>query len=357
MYVRFNDIRPSPKYASEIDDAYSRVMRSGNYILGNEVEAFEHEFAEYIGVKHCIGVGNGFDALQIALSSVGIGSPAENVLVPANAPLPTWMAVTQARATAVGIEPDEDDMVIRRIPKNSSYERLRAVIPVHLYGIPVDVAELRGNLSYIYFIEDCAQAHGATVDGKKVGSLGNAGCWSFYPTKNLGCFGDGGAITTNEEAIALACKDIRQYGAGKLRGVNSRLDELQAAFLRVRLKYLDEENAYRQEVANWYFELLPDLYASGYITLPPTVGCVFHQFVIQAKDRDGLRKHLDKSNIETRIHYPTPPYMMEYYGYGYGRSYPVTDRLSKSVLSLPIDNVTLEQVEYVCQSIREFYNA
>lgn len=354
MYVRFNNLKPSQMYRKELDRAYSRVMDSGSYVLGQEVKAFEEEFADYIGVKHCIGVGNGFDALVTSMMAIRL-NPRKDVLVPYNAPLPTWMAITQARSNPVGIEPDPNKMVIDNIPRDNITISTGAVIPVHLYGIPVDIPKIREKFPYLYIIEDCAQAHGATINGKRVGSMGDLGCWSFYPTKNLGCFGDGGAITTDNDDLAILCLEIRSYGYERRRGINSRLDELQAAFLRVKLKYLDHEINRRRDLAQIYYEGLADLEKENIIILPPFDGCVFHQFVIRANYRNKLKKYLENNNIETMIHYPTPPYRMEYYGYGYSTCAPIADKLADTVLSLPIASVVEKEVYYVCEKIKEFY--
>lgn len=351
--VRFCDLKPDMQLDGEITDAFHDVIGSGSYILGEQVKSFEEEFADYIGVKHCIAVGNGFDALQIALRACDIGTkPGDYVVVPSNAPLPTWMAVSEVGATPALMEPNHDMLIDPEIT-GVFLDKVKAVIPVHLYGAMVDVERMRKIIPpWKIIIEDCAQAHGAQLKGKMAGSLGNAGCWSFYPTKNLGCYGDGGAITTNSDEIAERSHDLRFYGQGRYRGVNSRLDEMQAAFLRVKLRYLDGENEKRVNRAARYRANLHD---NKGIALPRfSQDDVYHQYVIRVfEGRNELQDHLGKAGVETKIHYPLPCHRTRYYAdYEYDAS--VADWLSLHVLSLPIASATMDEIDYVCEKIWEF---
>src|SRR5262245_46017336 len=247
----------------ELDAAYQRVMNSGWYILGEEVTAFEKEFAEYCGARHCVGVGNGLEALQLILRAMGIG-PGDEVIVPANTYIATWLAVSNAGATVVPVEPDERTFNLDpELIKAAITPKTKAILPVHLYGQPADmdpineIARRRG----LRVIEDAAQAHGACYRNRRAGSLGDAAGWSFYPTKNLGAYGDAGAVTTDDDALADRVRLLRNYGSvskyyNEEKGINSRLDELQAAFLRVRLKYLAEWNRRRGRIAARYLEEL-----------------------------------------------------------------------------------------------------
>lgn len=322
--MKFIDLTPTGQLRRQLDDAYERVMSSGCYIGGAEVEAFEREWAEYIGTRYCVACGNGFDALWLMLQWYGIGT-GWRVGVPAWTAPPTWAAVEVTGAQPV----DFDEWLC-------SFN-----IIVHLYGIP---ARPVGKT----FIEDCAQAHGATVNGKRCGSLGLAGCWSFYPTKNLGAYGDGGAITTDDEALAAELRLLRSYG--KPGAINSRLDPLQAAFLRVKLRYLDGWNSRRRDIAEMYLTGLRDVP----VTLPQVPAdceAVWHQFVIQTPRRDELQAHLAAQGIPTMIHYPTPPHR----ALGYDYDLPEADRLAAQVLSLPIGpHLTDGDVEQVVEAIREW---
>src|SRR4030095_3345764 len=247
----------------ELDSAYSRVMNSGWYILGAEVEAFEAEFAAYCGTRHCVGVGNGLEALQLVLRGYGIGT-GDEVIVPANTYIATWLAVSNAGATVIPVEPDEGTYNIDpgRI-EAAITSKTKAVLPVHLYGQPADMRPINeiAQAHGLRVIEDAAQAHGARYRDRRSGNLGDAAGWSFYPTKNLSAYGDAGAVTTNDDELALKVRSLRNYGANRkyyndAQGINSRLDELQAALLRVRLRHLDEWNSRRARIAARYLEQL-----------------------------------------------------------------------------------------------------
>lgn len=350
---------------SELDSAYQRVMDSGRYILGDEVQAFEQEFAEFVGVKHCVGVGNGLEALELILMAAGIGE-GDEVIVPANTYIATWLAVSCVGAIPVPVEPDPPTSNIdpRQI-KSAVSKRTKAILPVHLYGQTVEMEEIWDVAEQfnLRVIEDCAQVHGATYKDRKAGNLGLAGGFSFYPTKNLGAFGDAGAITTNQDDLADRVRVLRNYGSrqkyfNETRGHNSRLDPLQAAFLRVKLKYVDDWNARRKRIAGYYSANLNDVPG---LQLPRTAehaDHVWHLYVIRCRERDGLQAHLQECGIGTMIHYPVPPHLSQAYAdlnYVPG-AFPITEELSRSVLSIPIGpHLSLEDAEFVVEKIKQFY--
>ncbi len=328
----------------ELDAAYHRVMNSGWYILGNEVEAFETEFAAYCGTKHCIGVGNGLEALQLILRGYGIG-PGDEVIVPANTYIATWLAVSNAGATVVPVEPAEGTYNIdpTRIEAAIS-SKTRAVLPVHLYGQPADMRPINevARRHGLRVIEDAAQAHGARYRDRRAGKLGDAAGWSFYPTKNLGAYGDAGAVTTDDDELAARVRLLRNYGSSRKyyndeKGINSRLDELQAALLRVRLEHLDDWNSRRARTAAKYIDEL-----QGAELMLPVV-CegadpVWHLFVVRSKRRDELQATLKSMGVNTLVHYPVPPHLQKAYpdlALPAG-SLPVTEAIHREVLSLPI---------------------
>jgi dTDP-4-amino-4,6-dideoxygalactose transaminase len=346
----------------ELDVAYQRVIESGRYILGNEVEAFEEEFAAYCGAPYSIGVGNGLDALHLILRGYGIGA-GHQVIVPSHTFIATWLAVTYAGATPVPVEPDERTYNINpHLIEAAVTPRTKAIIAVHLYGQPADMDPINtvAKKYGIKLIEDAAQAHGAVYQNRKVGSLADAASFSFYPAKNLGALGDGGAITTNDRRLADKVRTLRNYGSrGKYvhdsPGLNSRLDELQAAQLSVKLRHLDEWNRRRQEVANCYLENLARMQPT--LTLPYVPGWarpVWHLFVVQYEDRSSLQEKLAQVSIGTLIHYPIPPHLQEAYrslGYREG-DFPIAERLSARVLSLPIGpHLSVASAQYVISTL------
>lgn len=342
--IPFLDLKqPYLELKEELDCAYQRVMDSGWYILGQEVEAFEAEFAEYCGVKHCIGVGNGLDALHLILRAMDIGE-GDEVIVPSNTFIATWLAVSYAGATPVPVEPDEKTYNIdpKRI-EAAITEKTRAIMPVHLYGQPADMDPIleiaaRHNLKVI---EDAAQAHGAKYKGKKTGGLGDAAGFSFYPGKNLGAFGDGGAITTDDDTLAERVRVLRNYGShtkyyNECKGFNSRLDELQAAFLRVKLKKLDDWNSRRQQIADVYLKELKGVEQIALPYVPQWAEPVWHLFVIRSPKRDALQKHFEQNGIQTMINYPVSPHKQQAYSEMNHLNLPITERIHQEVLSLPI---------------------
>lgn len=343
-----------------LDAAYHRVMASGRYILGEELQAFEAEFAAYCGVKHCIGTGSGLDALHLILRALGIG-PGDEVIVPTNTFIATWLAVTCAGAVPVPVEPLETTYNMNPAGIDAvATPRTRAVIAVHLYGQPADmdpivhVARRHG----MWVIEDAAQAHGARYKGKRTGGLGDAAGFSFYPGKNLGAFGDGGAVTTNDDALADRLRMLRNYGSHikyihELKGLNSRLDELQAAFLRVKLQKLDAWNERRRLLAARYLAGLRDV--PGIVTpfVPDWAEPVWHLFVIRTIHRDRVQQLLSHQGIETLIHYPVPLHQQKAYAEMQGRSYPLSERLHAEVLSLPMGPAMNESdVDQVIAALR-----
>ena len=348
--IKFLDLKEiNLQYKEELQEAFDRVLNSGWYILGKEVEAFENEFAEYCNVKHCIGVGNGLEALHLILRGYGIGK-GDEVIVPSNTYIATWLAASYADANPIPVEPDIRTYNIDpKLIEKKITNKTKAIIAVHLYGQPCDMDAINkiAKKYNLKVIEDSAQAHGALYKGRKTGSLGDASGFSFYPGKNLGALGDGGAITTNDDELAKKIKVLRNYGSeikyhNKYKGYNSRLDELQAAFLSVKLKTLDEDNQKRKEVAKYYLENIKN----ENITLPfvpDYADPVWHLFVIRNKNRDRLQEYLKKNEIQTMIHYPIPPHKQKAYESMNNFFYPISEKIHKEVLSLPISSVLKNQ--------------
>ncbi len=346
---------------TEIQSAIDRVLQSGWYILGREVEAFEREFAAYCGVKHALGCASGTEALALALMALGVGRGDEVVTV-AHTAVPTISAVTMTGATPVFVDIGEHFLMdVDRIEAVIT-DRTKVILPVHLYGQMADMDAILNIASkhHIHVVEDACQAHGAEYRGKKAGSWGTLGCFSFYPTKNLGCYGDGGAVTTDDKELYDRLVMLRNYGQEKryfhtMKGINSRLDEIQAAVLRVKLTHLDEWNRKRRQVAVWYRDALGDSCACP--GEKPNASHVYHLYVIRAMERDGLKAHLDKAGITTLMHYPVPVHLQEAYkdlGYRVG-DLPVTEATVKEILSLPMHPaVTEDGVDCVCTSIRHY---
>lgn len=345
----------------ELDDAYHRVMSSGWYIMGTELRLFEEEFASYCGANFAIGVGNGLDALILPLRAWGIG-PGNEVIVPDFTFIATWLAGSAVGAQLVPVECDPFFGVDVDSVRRAITPRTRAIIAVHLYGHPVEMDALRElcRAHNILLLEDAAQAHGASIAGQRTGALGHAAGFSFYPGKNLGAFGDGGCIVTNDRELAERCNALRNYGSrekyhhGEI-GLNSRLDELQAAFLRVKLRHLDDWNSIRRAIATHYAQELNDLP----IVLPSErVGSqsVWHLYVIQTRERTDLQEYLSSQGIQTGIHYPIAPGRQDCYS-DLGMFSTSADVLANSVLSLPIGpHLRDDDVESVIVSVRRFYD-
>lgn len=361
--IPFLDIaRLHREIRAPLEEAFRRVLDSGWFVMGPELEAFEAEFARYCEVKHCVGVGNGLDALHLLLRCYRVG-PGDEVIVPSNTFVATWLAVTQCGATPVPVDPVpgtfniDPEGIARAVTR-----RTRAVIPVHLYGQPADMDPISALARQhdLVVIEDAAQAQGARYKGRRAGSLGHAAATSFYPGKNLGGLGDGGAVLTNDATIAIEVRRLRNYGSEiKYRhdaaGYNSRLDEMQAAFLRVKLAFLDDWNARRSLVAAEYTSKLP---AANLQT--PSVAAyaapVWHLYVIRSRQREALREHLAKDGVSTGVHYPIPVHRQPCYREFAGYDLPLSDRLAAEVLSLPMSPVMdSADIDYVVESVRRFY--
>jgi dTDP-4-amino-4,6-dideoxygalactose transaminase len=348
-----------------VSEAVSRVLASGRFILGPEVEAFEREFASFVGTEHCVGVGNGLDAIELALRALDVGS-ADEVIVPSNTYIATWLAVSRIGARIVPVEPDPRTFNLDpgRV-EEAITPRTRAIVAVHLYGQPADMTSLREIAASrgIRLIEDAAQAHGASDYGRAVGSLGDAAAWSFYPSKNLGALGDAGAVTTNDPDVAMHVRALRNYGSttkyvNEIKGVNSRLDELQAAILRAKLPYLVEWNERRRTVASTYVRCLQ----GTEITLPsvaPGMDPVWHLFVVRSPSRDRLQRHLAASGVETLIHYPIPPHRQAAYADLHipEGAFPISEQIHRECLSLPMGpHLSDSQVAEVVDAVTSFEN-
>ena len=331
------------KIGREITQAIQRVIKKGRFILGEEMQAFEEEFSNYIGTKYAIGVNSGSDAIFLAIKSLGIGR-GDEVITVSHTFISTIDAITRngAKPIFVDISPDTYCIDVTKIEKKIT-KRTKAILPVHLYGNSCDMKPIMGIAKRygLHTIEDACQSHGAEYKGKKVGSIGDVGCFSFYPAKNLGAYGDGGMIVTNNKALAKKLKMMRNYGQSRkyyhdFVGVNSRLDEIQAAILRVKLRHLDEWNNRRREIAEFYNELLKD---SGVIlpTEQPDTKHIYHLYVIRHNKRNKLQQHLLKNGIQTQIHYPIPVHKQKaYIDTGITAKLPVTEKICKEILSLPM---------------------
>ncbi len=361
MIPLFDAKRQAESLDGALEKAAADVIQDGSYILGKYLAKFESQFAGYLGVKHAIGVGNGTDAIKLALKAAQI-KPGDKVAVPALTAIPTAMAIVEAGATPFFVDIDEKTLLL---DPDDLAERLdesvRMILPVHLYGQAMDQSPIQhlAHKNNIMFIEDCAQAHGAAVENRKVGTFGVAGAYSFYPSKNLGALGDGGMIVTNDDAVAYDVRLLHNYGLAnryraEIPGANSRLDDLQAALLSVKLKHLDLWNERRREIAGKYIEMLKDLD----LGLPEmTDGHVFHLFVVRTKRRDELRAHLAKLQIAAETHYPIPLHLQKAFaelGYKQG-DFPKAEAAAAQVLSIPLfPEMTDAEVEKVGNAIRTF---
>lgn len=362
MHVLCNRLdRAFAAYQQEFEEKAVQVLRSGFYVLGKELQLFEQEFAQFVGARHCIGVGNGLSALNMAIYLLGIGKEDE-VIVPANTYIASVLSVTLNGATPVFVEPDAYYNIDADLIEEAITKRTKAILAVHLYGQAANMAKImdiagRYNLRVV---EDCAQSHGAAFKGRQTGTFGDVGCFSFYPTKNLGAFGDGGALVTDDADLAEQARMFRNYGSKKkyhneIMGVNSRLDELQAGLLRVKLCHYSEFLEERKQLAAYYEAniknpafLLPKV-REGAET-------VWHQYVVRVKSRDEVQQNLKSRNIDTMIHYPIPPYLaesMQYLNIPETR-YPLAGQYAREVLSLPFYNgMAEEEQEYVVENINK----
>ncbi len=366
MNVPYLDVRAAhAELREELEAAFARVMDSGRYVLGEELEQFESEFAAFCGTRYAVGVGNGLDALSIALRANGVGA-GDEVIVPAHTFIATWLAVIACGARVVPVDVDRDLLLLDPgLAAAACTERTAAIVPVHLYGQPADPAPFDdlARRHGLRVVVDAAQAHGAAFGGRPAGSLGNAATFSFYPAKNLGAVGDGGAITTDDETVATRARSLRNYGSATKYefaelGVNSRLDPLQAALLRAKLRVLPAWNERRAHVAERYLEGLADV---PDLVLParPAAGAAhaWHAFCVRHPRRDALRDHLEARGIQTLVHYAVPPHLtpaLAHLGFGKG-SFPVTESAAETVLSLPLGpHLDDDSVAFVIAAVRAF---
>lgn len=364
MNVKFLDLQSSYiELKNEIDKAVNDVLSSGWYVLGEEVISFENEWAAFCGSKYCIGLSNGLDALHLGLLALNI-QPGDEVIVPSNTYIATWLAITHCGAVPVPVEPDiftnniDSDLI-----ESAITPRTKAIIPVHLYGQSVDIDPINkiANKYNLSILEDGAQAHGAQYKNKVVGSHGNTVAWSFYPGKNLGGFGDAGAITTDDPEIAEKVALYRNYGSNKkyfnsVVGFNNRLDPLQAAALRVKLEYLNEWNGRRKIIADLYKENI-DLENLNLPYVPKWAQPVWHLYVVNINNRDAFQKYLSHKGIETIIHYPVPPHKQEAYKMHEcsKKSYPIAEKMASEVISLPIGpHLSIEDAHKVTEVVNSF---
>ena len=350
------------QYQQEFEEKALKVLRSGWYVLGEEVAAFEEEFAAYTGSKYCVGLASGLDALWIAFRALGIGQ-GDEVIVQANTYIASVMGITIAGATPIFVEPDEFyNMDTSKIEEKIT-DRTKAVLVVHLYGQASKMDDIVGicRKYNLKLVEDCAQSHGAKYEDITTGTFGDIGCFSFYPSKNIGAFGDAGGIVTDDEVLAKEIRMLRNYGSEKryyneVVGTNSRLDEIQAALLRVRVKHIEELTAEKCSLAQRYLEEIQN----PLIMLPAVqegASCVWHQFVIRTPKRDELEQYLKDRGIGTIIHYPVPPHLSKAYGYlGYkAGDFPIAEACANEVLSIPIYNgMTQEEQDSVIRAINAF---
>lgn len=371
--IKFLDLyKVNDRFRGEMDAALKRVLDSGWYLLGEEVEAFEQEFADYCGVKRCIGVANGLDALNLIIKTYGFG-PGDEIIVPANTYIASILAISENGCTPVLVEPDWNTRLID-VDKIAAAitPRTKAIMVVHLYGRAVEMAKVweLAKSHNLKIIEDSAQSHGAMFDGRRCGNLGDASGFSFYPGKNLGCLGDGGAVTTNDEELAAKIRAIRNYGSDRkyhhiYKGTNSRIDEIQAAFLRVKLPHLDADNRRRAEIAARYCREIhnplielpddPNLQTSRLPNLCVCLSHVWHVFAVTCKDRDRLQNYLEDNGIQTNIHYPTPPHRQGAYAELEGLNLPISERMHREILSIPISPVlTDDEVTKVVEVMNDF---
>lgn len=363
MQIKCNVLdRQFQMYQAEYEAAALRVLRSGWYVLGNEVLAFENAFAAYTGRKYCVGLNSGLDALILSVRALGIGA-GDEVIVQSNTYIATVLGITENGAVPVFVEPDEYYNIDAAKIEAAVTDRTKAVLVTHLYGQASNMAAVveTARKYHLELIEDCAQSHGACFDGQMTGTFGRAGCFSFYPTKNLGAFGDAGAVVTDDEAFADKLRMMRNYGSkvryhNEIEGVNSRLDEMQAALLRVKLGHLSALNQERKELAKRYDAGI----VNPQIVLPKLrtkAESIYHQYVIRCTKRDALQAYLAKQDIQTQIHYPIPPHLAACYAHlgCHKGDYPIAEQYADQVLSLPIyTGMTGEEQQYVIDRLNAF---
>lgn len=360
--IKFLDLyKINERFRGEIDAGIKQVIDSGWYLLGEQDKTFEDNFAKYCGVKHCIGCANGLDALNLIIRGFGFGN-GDEIIVPANTYIASILAISENGCTPVLVEPDintyniNPDLIEEKIT-----DKTKAIMVVHLYGQAVQMDKILeiAKKYDLKVIEDSAQAHGAFYNGKRTGNLADAAGFSFYPGKNLGCMGDGGCVTTNDDELAAKLRAIANYGSDRkyhhiYKGINSRLDEIQAVILDVKLKYLDKDNERRREISKYYRENIKN----PNIILPQTYdekSHVWHVFVLRTNNREALQKHLEDNGVQTNIHYPTPPHMQGAYKELKDLSLPISEKIHREVISIPISPVmTDEEVKKVVEILNEF---
>jgi dTDP-4-amino-4,6-dideoxygalactose transaminase len=363
MNVNFNVLdRQYKMFQKEYEEKALKVLNKGWYILGEEVDLFEQEFAQYIGTKYSVGLANGLDALIIAFRALGIGA-GDEVIVQANAYIACVMGITINGATPVFVEPDEYYNLDASKIEEKLTDKTKAILVVHLYGQTSNMEEIRriADKHQLKVVEDCAQSHGSQFNGEKSGSISDIACFSFYPSKNLGAFGDAGAVTTNDENLAKKIKVLRNYGSQKryhneVVGFNSRLDELQAGLLRIKLNHLDELTKERVNIAKRYLQEVKN-HKLNMPKVRENSTSVWHLFVVYCKERDHLQQYLAAKGIGTVIHYPIPPHLSEAYQYLDFKEgdFPITEDYSNHVLSLPLYNgMTEEEQQYVIDALNEY---
>ncbi len=361
--LKFLDLRQENKNKKLLFEAFNRVLSSSTYILGKEVEGFEKQFAKYLGVKYCIGVGNGLESIQISLMALGIGKEDEVITTPISA-VATTLAILAVGGKPVFVDVLDNGLINPDLIPSVITKKTKAILPVHLYGNPAQINKIKNICKKykLFLVEDAAQAHGSSFKDKKLGTFGNLGCFSFYPTKNLGALGDGGAIVTNNKNLAKACYETRDYGQkGKYNhvrfGLNSRLDTLQASLLSVKLKNLDSINYKRRKLAQKYLKNLTNIENIQIVKPIDNSTPNYHLFVIKSKNRNKLQNFLAKKGITTLIHYPRiipdQPFLKKEYGKVF---LPKARSFVKSILSLPLHpNLTITQVDYICKNIKDFF--
>ncbi len=360
--IKFLDLKKiNERFRGELDAAAKRMLDSGWYLLGKEIEQFEVDFAAYCGVTHCIGCANGLDALKLIIKAYGFG-PGDEIIVPANTYIASILAISDNGCTPVLVEPKwETRLIDEDLIEAAITSRTKAILVVHLYGRAMNMTKVWAIAKKygLKVIEDSAQAHGAMFDGRRTGNLGDASGFSFYPGKNLGCLGDGGAVTTNDDELAAKVRALRNYGSDvkyhfPYQGTNSRLDEIQAAWLGVKLPHLDDDNQRRREIAARYSAEIKN----PLIELPQgpnDESMVWHVFAVTCPRRDELQKYLTDHGIQTVIHYPIPPHKQPCYAGWNDRSYPITERIHREILSLPISPVlTYDEVGEVVAVVNAF---
>lgn len=360
--MKFLDLHKiNERFRSEIDGRIKQILDSGWYLLGEQDKTFETDFAKFCGTKHCIGCANGLDALNLIIRGFGFGQ-GDEIIVPANTYIASILAISENGCTPVLVEPDINTYNINpNLIEEKITDKTKAIMVVHLYGQAVQMDKIwelakKYNLKVI---EDSAQAHGALYKGKRTGNLSDASGFSFYPGKNLGCLGDGGCITTNDDELAGKIRAIANYGSHKkychiYKGINSRLDEIQAGILDVKLKYLDKDNAKRREISKYYRENIKN----PKIILPKTYdekAHVWHVFTVRTEKRDEFQEYLKQNDIQTLIHYPTPPHKQEAYKEWNNLSYPITEEIHKTIISIPISPVmTIDEIKKVVEVINDW---